>query len=97
MPSRKSKSSKSGKSRDPFAERELEKYANPIPSREIILQELEKIGEPTAFDSLSQRRQISDPEQLEALRRRLTVGRPISCEKPEFVGEVMAKAAGATG
>lgn len=31
------------------------------------------------------------------LRRPLTVGRPISCGKPEFVGEVMARAVGATG
>ena len=33
----------------------------------------------------------------DALRRRLTVGRPISCEKPEFVGDEMARAVGATG
>ena len=31
------------------------------------------------------------------LRRRLTVGRPISCGKPEYVGETMAEAVGATG
>ncbi|STE60364.1 exoribonuclease R [Escherichia coli] len=36
-------------SQDPFQEREAEKYANPIPSREFILEHLtkrEKTGQP---------------------------------------------------
>ena len=38
--------SKTRKPQDPFAQREADNYANPIPSRELILQEMEKIGEP---------------------------------------------------
>ena len=38
--------SKTPKSKDPHAKREAQNYANPIPSREYIIQLLEKIGEP---------------------------------------------------
>ena len=69
MPSRRSKSRKSP---DPFAEREAEFYANPIASREFILEQLEQIGEPVAFEVLRERLQLTDAEQVEALRRRLT-------------------------
>jgi ribonuclease R len=35
-------------SQDPFQEREAEKYANPIPSREFILEHLTKREKPPA-------------------------------------------------
>ncbi len=63
--------SKSRKSKDPFAQREAENYANPIPSREFILQLLEKIGEPVGHPALCEQLKLVDEEQTEALRRRL--------------------------
>ena len=63
--------SKNRKSRDPFAGREAEKYANPIPSREFILQHLEQVGEPVSHTTLCQQLRLEDEELVEALRRRL--------------------------
>ncbi len=65
MPSRKSKS------KDPFARRESANYANPIASREYILQHLEKAGAPLPFEAICQGLRIDGEEQAEALRRRL--------------------------
>jgi ribonuclease R len=56
---------------DPFADREAQKYPNPIPSREFILQKLTDAGEPLNRQEIAELFQIQDPEQLEALRRRL--------------------------
>ncbi|WP_312239506.1 ribonuclease R [Pantoea sp.] len=58
-------------SKDPFQEREAEKYENPIPSREFILAHLEKREKPASRDDLAQELNLSGEEQLEALRRRL--------------------------
>lgn len=40
-------------SQDPFLEREAEKYANPIPSREFILEHLTKREKPANRDELA--------------------------------------------
>lgn len=58
-------------SKDPFQEREAEKYENPIPSREFILAHLEKREKPASREELATEMNISGEEQLEALRRRL--------------------------
>lgn len=56
---------------DPHAEREAERYENPIPSREYILQLLEEADSPQSHEQLCQRLELSDPDSVEALRRRL--------------------------
>ena len=56
---------------DPFAKREAEKYNNPIPSREYILDYLKKCGHLVKREELHQILSLEDPEQQEALRRRL--------------------------
>lgn len=58
-------------SKDPFQEREAEKYENPIPSREFILDHLSKREKPASRDELAEELKISGEEQIEALRRRL--------------------------
>lgn len=58
-------------SKDPYQDREAEKYENPIPSREFILALLEKREKPTSRDDIAQELNITSEEQLEALRRRL--------------------------
>jgi len=58
-------------SKDPFQDREAEKYDNPIPSREFILALLEKREKPINRDEIAQELNITSEEQLEALRRRL--------------------------
>ena len=56
---------------DPFADREAEKYDNPIPSRELILQLLEDTGRPLGREDIAAAFALDDEERLEALRRRL--------------------------
>jgi len=56
---------------DPFAEREAQKYDNPIPSREYIIQQLTQIGKPLTLKKIAQLLTINDDERFEALRRRL--------------------------
>ncbi|WP_394560610.1 ribonuclease R [Aquipseudomonas alcaligenes] len=56
---------------DPEAAREAEKYDNPIPSRELILQHLSERGSPAAREELVEEFGLTTDEQLEALRRRL--------------------------
>ncbi|HEY5717140.1 MAG TPA: ribonuclease R [Motiliproteus sp.] len=58
-------------SRDPHAEREAQKYDNPIPSREFILDLLQERGKPLTRRQLSAELKLFDDEQQEALRRRL--------------------------
>jgi len=57
--------------KDPFLEREAEKYQNPIPSRELILQTLEQRRQPLDFFSLSDALGLADEQDLDALRKRL--------------------------
>ncbi len=57
--------------KDPFATREAEKYDNPIPSREFIMQYLEQIEKPVMRDVIAKHFSLTSDEHLEALRRRL--------------------------
>ncbi len=58
---------------DPFADREAEKYDNPIPSREFIIEHLTELQKPMRLGSLAQSLDIDedDEERFEALSRRL--------------------------
>ena len=56
---------------DPEAAREAEKYDNPIPSRELILQQLADRGSPASREELLEEFGLTTDEQIEALRRRL--------------------------
>jgi ribonuclease R len=56
---------------DPEAAREAEKYENPIPSRELILQHLAERGSPANREQLLDEFGLTTEEQIEALRRRL--------------------------
>lgn len=59
------------KSADPHYQRELAKYANPIPSREFILSTINQNNAPMTREELAQTLEIVDEEGLEGLRRRL--------------------------
>lgn len=63
--------SKTRNSKDPHAQREAENYANPIPSREYIIELLESIGEPIGHPQLCEQMGLTGEEGIEALRRRL--------------------------
>lgn len=58
-------------SEDPHADREAEKYAQPIASRELIMTLLADQGEPLTRPQLEVLLEVSDEESAEALRRRL--------------------------
>jgi ribonuclease R len=62
---------KSPRELDPHRQREKKKYANPIPSREFILQVLSDTGVPPSFDELAVALDLVSEEDLVALRRRL--------------------------
>lgn len=57
--------------KDPYAQREAEKYENPIPSRELILQFIEHAGKPLRREEIAEAFSLESEDQLEALRRRL--------------------------
>lgn len=59
------------KDQDPFAEREAEKYSNPIPSREFILNIFRQLETPLHFNQLKKQLGIIDEQRKIALRRRL--------------------------
>ncbi|MDR2212725.1 MAG: ribonuclease R [Pseudomonadales bacterium] len=56
---------------DPFAQREAARYENPIPSREFILEHLQKRGQPATHLELCQELLLFTAEAQEALQRRL--------------------------
>lgn len=56
---------------DPFAQREAEKYDNPIPSREYILSLLDAADGPVTHPELCEQLKLTDEDSIEALRRRL--------------------------
>jgi len=56
---------------DPYAAREAQKYENPIPSREFIIQLLETSGQPMTREAIAEALGLESEEQREALRRRL--------------------------
>jgi len=57
--------------KDPFHAREAEKYDNPIPSREYIMELLGARGEPLTREQIAAELKLEHPDALEALRRRL--------------------------
>lgn len=56
--------------KDPFAQRETEKYPNPLPSREYILQVLEETDKPVTLDQLIEYFDL-DEEEIPAFEYRL--------------------------
>ena len=56
---------------DPFAAREAQKYAHPIPSREHLLQALSDEGRPRSLDSLAALVGVNTERDREALMKRL--------------------------
>lgn len=56
---------------DPFLAREQEKYDNPIPSREFILEHIKNRQQPAYFDELAAELQLSGEDALFALKKRL--------------------------
>ncbi len=56
---------------DPFADREAKNYADPIPSREHILDYLSHAGQPVLFKQIANALKLFAPDRLDALKRRL--------------------------
>lgn len=56
---------------DPFADREAEKYQRPIPSREYLLEHLSERGRPATYQDIQAELNLFEPDEAEALRRRL--------------------------
>lgn len=56
---------------DPFADREAEKYSNPIPSRECLLAFLSERGRPATYPEIQKELSLFSEDESEALRRRL--------------------------
>lgn len=56
---------------DPHAEREAQKYENPIPSREFILDFLTQRGRPASYKQIISELKLESDAEQEALRRRL--------------------------
>lgn len=63
--------SKKSKHEDPYAAREAQAYANPIASREFILDQLKQADRPLTRQELEAILGLEGDEQREALRRRL--------------------------
>lgn len=61
----------SKKSKDPFYKRESEKYADPIPSREFIMEVLNEFGRPMSRHQLFDKLQLDNESQQESLGFRL--------------------------
>ena len=51
---------------DPRFREESARYANPIPSRELLLAKLAEAGKPLAFDALATRLGIEEPGARQA-------------------------------
>ena len=56
---------------DPHADREADKYDNPVPSREFILELFEKEQKPLRLKQVAQHFDIEDDERFEGVSRRL--------------------------
>lgn len=61
----------SKKSKDPFHKRESEKYADPIPSREFIMEVLNEYGRPMSRNQLFDKLDVSDEGRQETVGFRL--------------------------
>jgi len=59
------------KYKDPHKEREAKKYGRPIPSRELMLDVMEKNGGPISFRELADKLELTDPEDLDPMKYRL--------------------------
>lgn len=57
--------------KDSFADREASNYQNPIPSREFLLDYLAHSVGPLTHEAICTELNLSDPEHIEAMRRRL--------------------------
>ena len=62
---------KNKKNLDPYAEREAQRYENPIASREMIMDLLEDAGRPLNRREVGKKLKLDGDDQEEALRRRL--------------------------
>ncbi len=71
MPLKSKKDVDFASTKDPYAQREAEKYENPIPSRELILQFIGHAGKPVHREEIAAAFTLENEDQLEALRRRL--------------------------
>ncbi|WP_290650996.1 ribonuclease R [Aquisalimonas sp.] len=58
-------------STDPYREREQQKYENPVPSREFLMDLLAEQARPLTREEVAQAIGLESPEELEGLRRRL--------------------------
>jgi len=65
-------STRPGRERDPHAAREAQRYAQPIASREMILQVLAANDGPMDADALAQKLALTAPDRFEALEKRLS-------------------------
>ncbi|KAA1188870.1 ribonuclease R [Pseudohalioglobus sediminis] len=74
---------------DPHAAREAANYDNPIPSRELILELLEEVNKPLNHDKLCRKLNLTEAEQVDALRKRLRA--------MERDGQIMSDRKGAYG
>lgn len=63
--------SKKSHLKDPFFQREAEKYERPIPSRELLLQLIEQAGKPLSRQEIVKLLGLKAEDELEAIRRRL--------------------------
>ena len=75
-------------SRDQFSEREKQKYGNPVPSREFILQTLADQGKPLSHPAICDAMGVNEEESREAVQYRLKAmcrdGQLISNRKDQF-------------
>ena len=71
MPSKSKKEPVFNSTKDPYAQREAEKYEKPIPSRELLLQYIEHTGKPLLRKEIATAFSLESEDELEALRRRL--------------------------
>jgi ribonuclease R len=76
------------KDQDPEAIREAQKYDNPVPSREYMLDFLHQWGKPISHARLCQELNVTDEDSIEAVSRRLKAmcrdGQLMSNRKNEF-------------
>ncbi len=78
-------------SKDPFFKRESEKYANPIPSREYILEFLENAGGPLKFKAIQNGIGLFEDEEIIGLERRLNAmvrDGQIHCDRKRAFGVI---------
>ena len=59
------------KYKDPHKAREAKKYGRPIPSRELMLEVMEKNGKPISFRELADKLGLNDPQDLDPMKYRL--------------------------